>query len=104
MSDATLFEQIKVLVDEMVADDDFDTWFLTHEMTKRGIETAEGEVVTDDTPRWYNRKRIVFGLDGEFVAVSWNEAATEMQEDGVSPRPLVQKAVAEPSVKYVVVK
>lgn len=98
---SNLTELVLPIVEELTEEYSFDSYLLKKELSERlGLEQLEEKLLVDQG-RWYNRFSEVYGKDDEFVGILWNEGATEIQDDGIEPNVVVQRVVAEPSVKYV---
>lgn len=57
---------------------------LTENVAEREIWAENAKSIRTEeisAHRWYNRVIDVFERDGEFVAVEWDEPASELQED-----------------------
>lgn len=100
MSD--LVELIRPTVKELTSEYRFDDYDLLQLLAERfSLQEVERRLVISQG-RWATRFRSVYGDNANnFVAINWSEGSTEMQED-TEPNVLIQRVVAEPSVRYVV--
>lgn len=92
-------ETVRALAEELADEYDFADYAMDSDLDELGFTKVEDRSVIDQR-RWTNRYRSVFYRDGVYVSVTWNEGATELQDDGIDPQVRVREAVAVPSVKY----